>query len=152
MDRAEVERMLRDVGDETVTVQSELVALQGRLDALMKTNDALRLLLETSPARKDANADISITDPAPAPNGTAVQAGQQASEAPVGGQAAKAILQGDQTKFWTVREAWEEQRKRGWNMTMDAMRIALIRLNERDNRVERVEKPTLAYRWKSEAA
>jgi hypothetical protein len=73
---------------------------------------------------------------------------------PTGMNAAMQVLQGDTTRFWTVREVWDEQVRRGWAKPTEdgheAVRKALVRLRKRDSCVQFVEGPTYTYRWVAE--
>jgi hypothetical protein len=191
VDRAEIERLIAQVADETTDVQHRLVSLQARLAALMTTGDGLRALLQVTPeeipgppasgtvanldtggsrvepqvkvniaadevdtpeAESPAMAD-TITDP------SASQAGDLDDEKPDGVRnTVLKILRGDPNKFWTVREVFEEEVRRGWaeNVTgpkRDAtVRMALTRLKSSDPRIERVNEPVVAYRWRTDSS
>lgn len=163
MNRDELEHLLEQVDAEKTGVQNQLAALQGRLTALTKAADGLQALLEMTPAPKEwafkADSDA----------GQATDAGENVVRAPQshmdeppsgprGREAARLILQSDQSKFWTVRQVSDEQVRRGWTKPRPRgakknapARVALTRLKERyPENVEVIETPVLAYRWTSD--
>lgn len=61
------------------------------------------------------------------------------------------VLKSDPTRYWTVREIWDEEVRRNWaEPTKDALaavRVALRRLRDREGQVQVLNGPTYAYRW-----
>lgn len=166
MDRLELERTLKHIEDETSVAQNEMLRLQGHLDALVKARDGLRALLGASAPpvtvpderqgpstngsfppstsdKTDTSTD-SIQHIAQSDN----KAVQSPIEKPTGVAAASWVLQTDPSRFWPVRSVWEAEQRQHWDQTMDAVRIALVRLHNR-GLVERIEKPVMSYRWKT---
>lgn len=72
-------------------------------------------------------------------------------------QKAKAILQEKPGQYIIFRDIWQTGVDRGWvkptREARSAMRVALRRLVDRDDSVDRVDRPpTFAYRWMPPAA
>jgi hypothetical protein len=170
VDRLELERTLQHIDDETSAAQNEMLRLQGHLDALVKARDGLRALLEASAppsAVPDGHEDPvpgtsfppHLSDKTDTPTESVQQVTrsdetvvvQSPLEKPTGITAASWVLQSDPTRFWPVRSVWEEEQAQHWDHSLDAVRIALVRLHDR-GRVERLEKPVMSYRWKSNAS
>jgi hypothetical protein len=164
MDRAELEHLLEQVNAEKATMQNQVAALQARLTALMKAADGIQALLEMTPAQPDlvlkADSDAGhVADAAVVREVERVVPLPQSSrvEVPKGKKAARLILESDQSKFWTVRQVWNEQVRRGWaeprprgRKGNPPSRIALMRLQEDyPANVEVIDAPVLAYRWTS---
>jgi hypothetical protein len=148
MDRAHMEEMLVDLRRERAEAEGQLVILQRRVDSLRKAAEGMEELLVSDPDLPDESVQ-RVTEPS-YPTSRQGTVGPKIKE-PSGGSAATAVLSSDPTRFWTVREVWEEQVKRGWAPdTKDgraAVRVALSRLQRRDPRVDRAEGPTPSYRW-----
>lgn len=164
MDRAELEHLLEQVASERTAAQHQLAALQDRVTALTKTFEGLQALLDLTPEStefvfKTGSDTARVAEAAHAAEAAqrvtpAPEAPSRAIVTPVGMQAAKLVLQADMTKFWSVREVWDEEVRRGWaeslpNKKRNApARIALVRLRERyPDSVEQIDAPVLAYRW-----
>jgi hypothetical protein len=165
LDRADLEHLLADVEGETTEVQHTLVSLQARLDALIKTGDGIRALLqvmpeppsERRPSLTAVSAEAHLVATAEMMANASVTEADSAlpQEPPAGSSAARKVLQSDPSRFWTVRQVWDEEIKLGWikpdpSSKGAAVRIALVRLNASDPRVERVDGPVVAYRWRPE--
>ena len=46
---------------------------------------------------------------------------------------------------------WEEAKKRGWNLSRDAIRVGFVRLYDHEpQNIERTKDPVTAYRWRAE--
>ena len=142
-------------------VDTQRTVVQEVMDALNKTSEGLRSLLEMTPDRMSAlfepdarpvrAAQAAANVPAkaqfvPSPNTTS---------GPKGKEAVRLILQSDKSRFWTIREVWDEQVRRGWSEPMPRgkrrnppSRAALSRLlDDFPNNVEVRTEPTLSYRW-----
>lgn len=156
MDRVDLERTLQHIEAETSAAQNEMLALQARLDALTKAREGLRALLDTSgylltdapePRTDEPDSSLRLDEQ----DASVDRQDLQPPDKPSGTAAARWVLQTDPTKFWTVRAVWEAEQEQRWQQTMDAVRIALMRLHER-GMVERIEKPVMSYRWKPQAS
>ena len=121
MDRTEIERLLEQVEGEKNDVQSRLATLQAQSNALVKAAEGLRALLDMTPehARLPVSFDLR---PGPAAEETATREDEQSASAvrgraekpPKGKRAVKLIIESDQSRFWNVREVWDEQVRRRW--------------------------------------
>jgi hypothetical protein len=99
---------------------------------------------------------VEAARPAPA-RSRRVRGRAGARKPPVGKVAALEILKSDESRFWTVREVWDEQVRRGWAQPRPRgtkgnppSRLALMRLREDypDN-VARIDEPLMAFKWSS---
>ncbi len=154
MDRTEVERMLAQLN-------AEREALQSRLTTVTKAADGLQALLEITPAPVElparARSDAGHVEEALALEARDVRPAVElpAEEQPKGMEAARRILESDTSKFWNVREVWDEQVKRGWAEPRPRgargnppARAALDRLiKQYPDNVKMIASPFLAYRW-----
>lgn len=156
MDRQDLLRTLNSLRSERTEAEHQLAMLQRRVDALRKAADGMEDLLasdEASPAwGNSATVQVSVETAVESDEPLVVLKSPHAHvKDPSGGQAALTVLKTDPSRFWTVREVWDDQVKRGWAAdTKDAraaVRVALVRLAQRDPAVERLDGPTSAYRW-----
>ena len=169
MDHAELARLVEMVTAEKTAAQHHLSALQDRVTALTKTAEGLQALLDLTPESAElvfkGDADtaqaveaarvVAETEPVT----RAVEAPSRPMVKPNGVQAAKLILESDQSRFWSVRDVWDEEIRRGWaepervKGRNPPARIALVRLKQRyPENVEVVNAPVLAYRWRPETS
>lgn len=154
MDRAEIERLLGQL-------EAERQTLQSRLATVTKAADGLQALLEMTPGPSEwpsrAGSDAGQEDQAPERE---PQEATPASEPPVGEpprgmEAVRLILQSDTSRYWNVKEVFDEQVRRGWAQPRERgakgnppARAALERLkNQYREHVAVVDSPFLAYMW-----
>ncbi len=128
---------IREARDEA---ERQLATLQRRLEALRKMSDAADEL-------ELAEHEMSSSGAAEAHDEQDVSSQPRKT-----GDRALLILQASPGQWWTPRQMHEEMVSRGWaEQTKDAraaIRVALGRLAQRDEQVDRKEDPpTHAYRW-----
>lgn len=83
-----------------------------------------------------------------------------AEKPPKGKLAALEILKSDESRFWTVRQVWDEQVRRGWAEPRPRgakgnppSRVALMRLQkDYPDNVVMIKTPLMAFRWSSSPA
>jgi hypothetical protein len=160
VDRAQFARLLEQVAAEKTAAQHQLAALQARVSALTKTEEGLQALLDlTAESAAYTKTDFEAAHVIEESQQVAPTAGEPSRPTvpPSGAQAAKLVLQSDQSRFWPVSEVWDEEVRRGWaearprgtNKRNAPARIALMRLKERyPENVEVISTPVLAYRWR----
>jgi hypothetical protein len=122
--------------------EKQLHYWQRRVGALTKAVDALEDLEEpnTSAARPDSSSDSFPTSTAPSADEVEVRPTETPPEAkgderqvgaPRGREAALLILQDQPERWFSVRQAAEEYRRRGWlpqsSTALEAVRMGLVR-------------------------
>jgi hypothetical protein len=162
MNRADLVRLLAQVNADKADVQNQVADLQGRLLALTKAADGLQALLDMTPAPRewafvsDSDAGHAVAEVAQASEEErALTAEGHSGWTPRGRQAARLILESDTSKFWSVRQVWDEQVKRGWAEPRrrgakgnPPARVALQRLHDHyPEHVQVITAPVLAYKW-----
>jgi hypothetical protein len=150
VDPSDLARTLESLQQERTKAEHQLIALQRRVEALRKAADGMEELLSSELDSAEPVPSAAKADAGETPADTPPRQGQV--NEPAGSTAAKTILKSDPARFWTVREVWDEQVRRGWaNPSKDAfaaVRAALVRLYKRDApEIERVNAPALAYRF-----
>lgn len=133
-------QVLRDLQQEREEAEHELAALQLRVDALREATEGIEKLVRSERnIPSQAPPDARPPPPPAKPRST--------------GDGALVIIQSDTSRYWTVRQVWEEMVKREWagdaRDARDAVRIALVRLAKKHvGQLERVPAgATFAYRW-----
>lgn len=149
MERQELEQMLRRVDGEAAVARRQLAALQERVDGLTQMAQGLRKLLGVPPPAQGPPPTALFAA------GTAAMNGHAPADAdgktPTGMGAVKQILVSDPGQSWSIQMAWEDARKRGWNLSRDAVRIGFVRLYDHEpENIERTKDPVTAYRWRAE--
>jgi len=164
MDRGHLEQMLKEMLAERSEAEHRLAALQKRVDALRRAAEGIDDLLSADPEVADETPDESGIEPAtealPSPdapsNAPSSGSSGPSAEPPRGGEAARIVLRSTPGRFFTSREVWDEEVRRGWieptSEALAAVRIALKRLRERDTHVRFLDGPTHAYCWDDNSA
>jgi hypothetical protein len=129
--------------------RADIAALQAELDRqlapLQRKAAILHQFAELQDEWDRLNGDV--------PAATATPDADAQTDAPrTMAKMAKAILQERPGQYIVLRDIWQTAVDRGWikatRDTRAAMRVALHRLAERDDSIERADRPpTYAYRW-----